>query len=234
MEEMLKSIKPKRLYEEIVQQIRELIHQGTLKSGDRLPPERELAERFLVSRSSLREAIRTLELQGIVVSRPGAGTFINISSLESTIVPPLTGVQGGLKDVLELRSVLESQIAALGAERATIDNVRRMAESLQQQERQIAKGETGIEGDTAFHLAVVQASQNSAFEHMFTTITDTLHEPRSQSFKSPGYPERSLESHRYILQLILERDIEGAREAMTHHISVVEKIAMPEDPQSQA
>lgn len=235
MKELLKTIKPKRLYEEIVQQIQDLIRQGTLKSGDRLPSERELAERFQVSRSSLREAIRVLELQGIVVSQPGAGTFIStsvISSLESPIASRLIEGQSALRDILELHLLLEPHIAALGAERATIDNVRRMAESLQQQERQIARGETGVKGDTAFHLAIAQATQNSVLEQVLTIITDILHQHRSQSLQTPSRPERSLESHRHILQMILQRDIEGAREAMAHHISMVEPIVLAEDPKS--
>ncbi len=232
MEQLLRTIKPKRLYEEIVQQIQELIRQGTLKPGNRLPSERALAEQFRVSRSSLREAIRALELQSIVVCRPGAGTFVStsaISSLESSIISRITEGPSTLRDILELRCLLEPQIAALGAERATVDNVRRMAESLQQEERQIAQGETGIVGDTAFHLAIAQATQNSVLEQMFTIIADILHEPRIQSPKSIGHPERSLESHRQILQMILQRDIEGARDAMAYDISVIEAISSPED-----
>ena len=83
--EDFKVIQRRRVYQDIVGQIQELIQEGVLKPGDRLPPERELAERLQVSRSSLREAMRALELQGLVVSRPGAGTFVSTESLDSLI-----------------------------------------------------------------------------------------------------------------------------------------------------
>ena len=231
MEDMLKVIKRKRLYEDIVQQIQELIREGTLKPGDRLPPERELAERLQVSRSSLREAIRALELQGVVVSRPGAGTFINTSSVQdlvSTIASCLSSEQSDLSDIFEMRRLLEPQITALAVERATVANVRRMAKTLQDQERQIGQGQTGMEGDTAFHFAIAEATHNSALVRVFTTIADTIRRSRDLSLQTPGRPQRSLDSHREILKKILERDMEGAREAMAHHIAAVEPVVLPE------
>jgi GntR family transcriptional repressor for pyruvate dehydrogenase complex len=231
MENMLKAIKRKRLYEDIVQQIQELVREGTLKPGDRLPPERELAERLQVSRSSLREAIRALELQGVVVSRPGAGTFINTDSVEdlvSTIASCLTAGRNDLSDIFEMRRLLEPQITALAVERATVTNVRRMAKTLQDQELQIAKGQTGVESDTAFHFAIAEATHNSALVRVFTTIADILRQSRDLSLQAPGRPQRSLDSHREILKKILERDMEGAREAMAHHISAVEPVILSE------
>ena len=115
-------IKQKRVYEDIVGQVQALIQEGVLKPGDRLPPERELAERLRVSRSSLREAIRALELRGLVVSRPGAGTFVSTESVEtilSVIAASINGSGGYLSDIFEVRHLLEPKIAALAAERWT-------------------------------------------------------------------------------------------------------------------
>lgn len=237
MSAMLRVIKRKRLYEDIVQQIQDLIREGTLKPGDKLPPERELADRLQVSRSSLREAIRALDLQGVVISRPGSGTFINTTSAEnlvSTIASCLMVGRGDLSDIFEMRRLLEPQITALAVERATVTNVKRMAKTLQDQESQVSKGQTGVEADTAFHFAIAEATQNSALVRVFTTIADILRQSRNLSLQTPGRPQRSLESHREILRKVVERDMEGAREAMAHHISAVEPIAIPENPKAEA
>ena len=228
--EDFKIIKRRRLYQDIVGQIQGFIKEGILKPGDRLPSERELAERLQVSRSSLREAIRALELQGLVVSRPGAGTFISTESLDSLIsiiAASLTEERDALNDIFEVRHLLEPQIAALAAERATPEDIQRAIEALEEQERQVARGETGVEGDTAFHFAMAQATQNWALVKVVSTIADILRQSRDQSLQTPGRPQRSLASHRQILDVVRRNDAEGAREAMQHHISQVEPAHFP-------
>ena len=230
MMEDFKVIERRRLYQDIVRQIQEFIRDGSLKPGDRLPSERELAERLQVSRSSLREAVRTLELQGLVVSRPGAGTFVSTDSVDtlvSMIASSLAGSRDFLNDIFEVRHVLEPQIAALAAERATREDIQHMVEALEDQERQIAEGETGVEGDTAFHFAIAQATQNWALVRVVSTISDILSQSRDQSLQTPGRPPRSLASHRHILDMIQSEDIEGARGAMQYHISEVEPTHSP-------
>lgn len=223
--EDFKAIKRRRLYQDIVGQVHEFIREGVLKPGDRLPPERELAERLQVSRSSLREAMRALELQGLVVSRPGAGTFVSTESLDtlvSTIAASVTQARDALNDIFEMRHILEPEIAALAAERATQEDIQRMAAALEEQEGQVASGATGVEGDTAFHFAMAQATQNWALVKVIHTIADILRESRDQSLQTPGRPQRSLASHRHILETISNQDVEDARSAMEHHISEVE------------
>jgi GntR family transcriptional repressor for pyruvate dehydrogenase complex len=222
---MLKAIKRKRLYEEIVQQIQELVREGQLKPGDRLPTERELAERLRVSRSSVREAIRALELQGLVVSRPGAGTFISAESLEALVyalASTLSEEKNALADIFEMRRILESQVASLAAERATEEDLRRMHQALSEQERQIERGETGAEADNAFHFAIAHAAQNWALVRLMHAIEEMLRQSRDQALQTPGRPQRSLASHRRILEAIERRDREAAREAMERHIREIE------------
>ena len=222
------AIKRRRLYQDIVGRIQELIREGILKPGDRLPSERELAERLQVSRSSLREAMRALELQGLLVSRPGAGTFVSTESLDtliSIIASSLTDAKDILNDIFEVRHLLEPQIAALAAERATWEDIQRMVDALGEQECQIAGGETGVKGDTAFHFAMAQATQNWALVKVISTISDILRQSRDQSLQTPGRPQRSLASHRYILDMIERGDVEEARAAMQYHISEVEPAA---------
>ena len=231
LEEQIKAIKRRRLHEEIAQQIQELVWDGSLKHGDRLPPERELAERLQVSRSSLREAMRALELQGLVVSRPGAGTFINTERLDSVvsiIASCLMDSGEMLKDVFEMRRLLEPGIAALAAERATEEDIEHMEATLVEQAHQIDRGESGVEGDSAFHFAIAQATHNSALIKVVMAVADTLRESRDQSLQTPERANRSLASHQEILDIVHRHDVEGAHKAMEHHISVVEPASVPE------
>ena len=223
--EDFKAIKRKSLYQDIVGQIHDFIRDGVLKPGDRLPAERELAERLQVSRSSLREAIRALELQGLVVSRPGSGTFVSAESLDALVAIVASSVsqaRDGLGDIFEVRHLLEPQIAALAAERAAREDIQHMAEAMEQQEKEISEGETGVGGDAAFHFAIAQATQNWALVKVISTISDILHKSRDQSLQTPGRPQRSLASHRQILDTIQRGDAESARSAMEHHLLEVE------------
>lgn len=223
--EQLHSVKRRRLHEDIVQQFHALIRQGKLKHGDRLPSERDLAEQFKVSRSSVREAIRSLELQGLVVSRRGSGTFINTDNLESVlalIAATLNSGAGNLSDVFEMRHLLEPPIAALAAERATDEDVARLRQILEQQKQQIEAGETGVESDTAFHFALASATHNAALIKVVSAVEDILQLSRDRSLQEPGRPQRSLASHREILDTIESGDPQRAQRAMEHHLTSVE------------
>jgi GntR family transcriptional repressor for pyruvate dehydrogenase complex len=225
MQVQIQSIKRRRLHQDIVEQLHKLVRQGALKHGDRLPSEREMAEQFNVSRSSVREAIRSLELQGLVVSKPGAGTFINTENLDSMvalIASTLSSGEDTLQDIFEMRHLLEPQIAALAAERATREEVQGMREILEEQQQQIARGESGVEADTAFHFALASATHNSALVKVVSAVEDILERSRDRSLQEPGRPQRSLTSHGQILQMVQAGDAAGARQAMEHHLTVVE------------
>ena len=218
-------IKRRRLHEDIIHQLHSLIRQGVLKDGDRLPPERDLAEQFKVSRSSVREAIRSLELQGLVVSKRGSGTFINTDNLESVLALVAASMDTGedaLRDIFEMRHLLEPPIAALAACRATPEEVQRMQEILDEQERQVERGGTGVEADTAFHFTLAAATHNSALLKVVSAVEDILQMSRGRSMQEPGRPQRSLKSHREVLQRVESGDSHGAQEAMEHHLTRVE------------
>src|SRR5437867_8832817 len=119
-------IKSTRIYEEIVRQVKQMIAEGRLKSGDRLPPERDLAEKFVVSRSSVREALRALESLGLVEIRPGEGTFVREVSVESLIEPlalMMFSQRGALAELFGAWCLLEPGLAALAESRATLGEV---------------------------------------------------------------------------------------------------------------
>ena len=224
-QERLYSIKRHRLHEDIVQQFHNLIRQGKLKHGDRLPSERDLAEQFKVSRSSVREAIRSLELQGLVVSKRGSGTFINADNLDAVLaLMPATLSTGGedLSHVFEMRHLLEPPIAALAARRATSEEMKLLRQILEQQRMQIEAGETGVESDTAFHFALASATHNTALVKVVSAVEDILQMSRDLSLQEPGRPQRSLASHHEILETIIAGDAERSQRAMEHHLTAVE------------
>lgn len=223
--EQIKTIKRRRLHEEITVQIQELVRHGTLKAGDRLPAERDLSERLGVSRASLREAMRSLELRGLVVSRPGAGTFISSDCLDSAasiIASSIIDSRAILADIFEMRRLLEPGITGLAALRAVPADIQCMDAILVDQADQVRRGETGVDGDTAFHFAIAQATHNASLIKVVMTIADVLRQSRGQSLQTPGRAQTSIASHRDILELVRSHDVEGATMAMEHHIDVVE------------
>jgi GntR family transcriptional repressor for pyruvate dehydrogenase complex len=222
---MLKVVKKIRLYEEVLEQLHLLIEEGKLKAGDRLPSERELAETFRVSRSSVREAIRTLEREGFVISRPGSGTFIAAVDVEALIQPLASLISQGknaLVDLFEMRRLVEPSIAALAAERATPADVTRLREILTAQEQQMRHGASAVESDAAFHFAIGQGTHNTALQRLVASIVDILKPAREKSLQTPGRAHKSLASHREILAAIERHDPEVARQAMLRHIEAVE------------
>src|SRR5438477_1312115 len=146
----LAPIKSTRIYEEIVRQIKAMIAEGRLKSGDQLPPERDLAEKFLVSRTSVREALRALESVGLIEIRPGEGTFVKEVSVEALVEPlalVLLSQREMIGDLFEARRMLEPVIAGLAARRASREEVTEMERILDEQAKAIAAGNTGLAQD---------------------------------------------------------------------------------------
>jgi GntR family transcriptional repressor for pyruvate dehydrogenase complex len=223
---MLKAIKKTRIYEEVVSQIHELIREGKFKAGDQLPSERELAETFKVSRTSVREALRALESKGLVISRTGMGNFIADLPIES-LVAPLASIlleeKGALADIFEVRRLMEPQIASLAAERATPKDIERMKKILEEQKEEVERSGTGVEADAEFHFAIGQATQNQALEKLVSGLMDILSHSREESLQTPGRNEASLASHQKILAAIETHDKKRARKAMLDHIERVEQ-----------
>lgn len=227
---MLKAIKKTRIYEEVVSQIQDLIREGRLKAADQLPSERELAETFKVSRASVREALRALEVQGLVISRTGSGTFVAelpMESLVESLATLLSKEKDALADIFEMRKLIEPEIASLAAERASQKDIERMKQILDTQTQEVKKGGTGVDADADFHFAIGQATQNQALEKLVSGLMEILSGSREESLQTPGRNETSLHSHYRILSAIEAHDKEAAREAMLHHIEQVEQNVLP-------
>jgi GntR family transcriptional repressor for pyruvate dehydrogenase complex len=222
-------VKSTRIYAEIVRQIRGLIADGQLKSGDRLPPERDLAERFRVSRTSVREALRALESTGLIEIRAGEGAFVRSISVESLVEPlalVILSQREAIADLYEARRLLEPPIAALAARRASPDEVQELTRILDEQAKEVEAGRTGLAQDAAFHTAIAHSAHNRAISRIVTTLMDLLTQTREESLQTPGRPERSHQDHRRVLAAIRARDEAAAQHAMLDHLVGVERLVI--------
>ncbi|MFQ5829138.1 MAG: FadR/GntR family transcriptional regulator [Candidatus Methylomirabilia bacterium] len=222
-------IRSTRVYAEIVRQIRTLISEGKLRSGDRLPPERDLAEHFKVSRASVREALRALESLGLIEIRPGEGTFVREVSVESLVQPfalVILTQRAAVGELFEARRLLEPSIAGLAARRAAPEEVQEMERILDEQAKEVAMGRTGLAQDNAFHASLAGSAHNRAITRIVHALMDLLTQSREESLQTPGRPTRSHQDHRRILEAIRRRDEVGAQEAMVDHLVAVEGLLM--------
>lgn len=227
---MLRAIKKTRIHEEVFSQIRELIKEGRFKAGDQLPSERELAETFRVSRTSVREALRALESQGLIVSRTGMGNFVADLPVESLVGPlarMLIDEKKALADVFEMRKLIEPHIAALAAARATARDVAQLKRIVAKQTEAVSRGETGVDADAELHLSIGRATQNQALQKLISGLMELLSPSREESLQTPERRQASIDAHRRIIHAIEKHDETRARSAMLHHIEEVEASVLP-------
>lgn len=222
------AVRKNKVYEEVAQQIERLILKK-LRPGDKLPSERELAEMLKVSRSSIRDAIRGLELKGLVEPRQGAGTIVREVSTDSLVNPfanALKRRQELVSELLDFRKMLEPPLAARAATHASEDEVAEMEEILQRQADKQARGDAAVAEDAEFHYNIALASGNSVVLKVLDILMDLLRDTRERSLQVEGRPEKSLAGHRRILAAIRRHDGEAAKAAMRRHIEDVEEIVL--------
>jgi GntR family transcriptional regulator, transcriptional repressor for pyruvate dehydrogenase complex len=219
---MYKTVQTSRLYEQIVKQIEDSITGGELKEGDQLPAERELAQQFGVSRTAVREAVKTLREKGLVEAYPGRGTFItngSARSIQQTLDRMIrSGQAEGTVHLTEVREILEPEIAALAAQRVDEEMLSAMREAIAVMDAARKDSEAFIEGDLDFHLALAEAAANPLILSLIDSIVGLLREQRTRTYFVEGGPERGQYHHRRILEAIEHRDAVGAREAMRAHL----------------
>ena len=224
------AVRKNKVYEEVARQIERLILKK-LKPGDKLPSERELAEMLQVSRSSIRDAIRGLELMGLVEPRQGAGTIVREISADSLVNPfanALKHKQVVVGELLDFRKMLEPPLAGRAATHASSEEILEMEEILQRQEGKMLRGESTIAEDAEFHYSVAMASGNNVVLKVLDILMDLLRETRERSLQVEGRPKKSLAGHRRILSAIKRHDAESAKAAMRRHIEDVEEIVLDE------
>jgi len=222
---MYKVVQTSRLYQQIVQQIEESIDKGELKEGDQLPAERELAQQFGVSRTAVREAVKTLSEKGLVEAYAGRGTFItngSTNSIRNTLDRMIrNGPLEGTVHLAEMREILEPEIAFLAAKRADQETISAMQESISVMDAARMDPEAFIEGDLDFHLALAEAAGNPLILSLIDSIVGLLREQRMRTYYTDGGPERGQYHHKRILEAIEHRDPQGARDAMRAHLRQV-------------
>jgi GntR family transcriptional regulator, transcriptional repressor for pyruvate dehydrogenase complex len=220
------AVRKNRVHEEVARQIEAFILEK-LHPGDKLPAERELAELLGVSRSSIRDAMRRLELMGLVEPRQGAGTVVREISPDALVSPLANVIQHKRQlvgELLDFRRMLEPPVAARAATHASDGDIREMEEILRRQGLKVRGGELAVEEDSEFHYRIAMASGNTVVLKVVDVVMDLLRETRERSLQSEGRPQKSLAGHRKILAAIRRRDATGAQEAMRQHIADVEKM----------
>lgn len=223
------AVRKTRIHEKVSQQIQRMILDGLLKPGDKLPPERELAETFQVSRSSLRDAIRTLELIGLVEPRQGEGTVVRDLSADSLINPLATLLlqkRELVSELLDLRRMIEPPLAGRASVRATPEELTYLEDILRRQKEKVDKGELAIEEDSEFHYAIAEAARNSVVLKVVDVFMDLMRESRARSLQVEGRLQKSFAGHRRILDAIQRRSARAAEAAMRRHIQEIEAIVM--------
>ncbi len=223
------AVRKRRVFEDVARQIQRLIVDGALSPGQLLPPERQLAERFGVSRNSVRDAIRTLELTGLVVPRHGEGNVVADVSPETLVAPLATLLLRKRKlvgELLDVRKMLEPALAARAAVHASDEQIAHLDEVLRRQAEKTARGESTVDEDAEFHYAIAVAAGNSVVRKLLDVLMDLLRETRGRSLQVPGRLERSLAGHRRVLEAIRGRDAEEAERAVRQHLEEIESMVM--------
>ena len=230
-------VRKTKVYAEVAAQIQRLIAEGRLKPGDKLPPERELAEIFGVSRSSVRDAIRVLEVQGLVEPRHGDGTVVREIPIDRLVRPLADAVSAGkdqLADLFDMRKMLEPPLARAAAFRATDEDVRALERIVERQTQRVRAGELALEDDNEFHYRIAATAKNQVVLRTMDILMDLLRDSRRRSLQGPGRAEKSLEGHRRILDAIERRDPEAAAQQMRAHIEEIEGTLFPERRSAQS
>lgn len=222
-------VQSSKVFEQIVEQIERRILSGELRSGDRLPSERELGEQFHVSRTAVREAMKTLAQKGLVDMRPGRGTIV-IDGTSRAVKHSLglmlsVGQEEGSQKLVEVREILEPEIAALAAARATEEEIDAMREAVEIMESNLTNANAYIIADNDFHRALARGTQNVLILRLVDSIVDLLSEQRKQIFAVDGGPERGQFHHKRLLDAVIRRDPEVARQAMRAHLRQVREDA---------
>jgi GntR family transcriptional repressor for pyruvate dehydrogenase complex len=217
---LFRPIQTSRVSSTIVAQFRALIAEQRLRPGDRLPPERELARLLGVSRNALREAVRSLELLHAVETRPGRGTFLS-AAVPLTILPGTLGSPEAHAELLETRLIIEPQVAALAAQRATPEEHGEGRRLLETEAASVAAGETGADADVAFHRLIWRMARNTVLLQLRDGLAVSLRFSRDLVRAVSGRRLASVREHEAILAAIETRKPDLARECMAAHLSAV-------------
>jgi GntR family transcriptional regulator, transcriptional repressor for pyruvate dehydrogenase complex len=217
-------IERRNTYELVAESLLALISDRHLKPGDTLPTERELMQHYGVGRSSVREALRMLESRGLI-SAGGSGAFAVAdfrNPLNDSLSLLLAVEEGSLRELFEVRRIVEGEAVALATERGEEVHLDRMRAATELMREGLGNRDEYIEADVAFHLTIAEATQNRMILHLMHAIRDQLERALGSIYKIPGSPERSIEDHGLIIEAMEAGKPDEARERMREHLARVE------------
>ncbi len=223
---MFVALEPRRLHRQVADQIRALIEAGELAPGAKLPAERDLAERFAVSRPTIREALIVLEVEGHIQIRVGSGVYVSQRPSQTSTVLPVDENDSPF-EILQARSIIESAIAEEAARVATPEGIKRLDDCLRQMEKAIGDPVDMLVQDRAFHTAITDIIGNVTLHRLTGQIFDRRMTPYferlASHFEGPHTWRLALEEHRIIRDAIAAHDGTGARDAMRRHLTLSQK-----------
>ncbi len=224
------SLQRDNLYKQVADRIQELIVSESLKPGDKLPGERELAEQMGISRTVVREAIRVLSVRGLVKTKSGCGTYVRELDPSDVSAPmalffKLKQSATLLRDVYEMRRMIEVEAAGLAAERATEDDLDAIRETIDALSDVAQNPEQLAHLDLDFHLALAAATHNDLLVMLLHPITNFWHQVIRISYQAPNAVQDAIFYHRNIFEQLCARDVASARQAMLEHIRHSQEMA---------
>jgi GntR family transcriptional repressor for pyruvate dehydrogenase complex len=207
--------------------IRDFVRAGGLQPGDRLPPERQLASQLGVSRTSLRQGLTALRVEGLIEVRQGQGMHL-LRSVDDVVQPIPAYVLETHPDLAEagaVRNALEALAAKLAAERRDPSDIEAMVAGIRHMDAELRSGLPGVVGDRIFHRAVLNAAHNEVLTRLLDAVAEQAGRIAAASLARAGQPVRSLAAHRLICEAITARDDEQARQLMDEHLEITGHIS---------
>lgn len=200
--------------------IKEMIIQQKMRSGDRLPSETELIKKFGVSRTTLREALKFLKAENIIEIKQGSGTYISDTTgvVEDPLGLSFVNQRHVIKNLLEARLLIEPQIAELAVQRATSKNIKRLTEIIEKMKSIEVNNELAMELDVQFHTAIAECTQNDVLSRIVPIINESIREGRSETVSVKGSYERAKKCHIGIYESIVNKNLMAARYFAERHV----------------
>ena len=225
----VRSIQPQRMYEQIAAELTRLIRERDFKPGDRLPPERELAQQLGVSRPSVREAMIALETAGVVEVLTGSGTYVRAIVDEKFRLPWSQQAETvpGIREQFDARRLVEPEVASLAAVNATRDEIAQLAAAVDRADARFRKGDRAEDDDYDFHTTLASASRNTVYAELVRRLWDLRRHPMWDTVRArvvvPEHRTQVISDRRAIVAAVRKRDPAAARKAMKHYMKEAEK-----------
>jgi GntR family transcriptional repressor for pyruvate dehydrogenase complex len=223
----IEAVRSSRVYESVVSQLQQLVTEGKLQPGDKLPSERELCRMFQVGRSSVRDAIRHLQTLGVVRSRHGGGTIVQDLAPESIVTPlatMLTRRRMLVEELMDVRAIVEPPLAERAARNASPEDLARLRAIVQRQQQRLRAGDLSVDEDAEFHAIIAQAAGNRVMLSVLDVLMNLLSETRARALQGRARSVRSVSAHGKILRALERGDPAAAEKAMREHVLGIREV----------